>query len=325
MKKSFNNFRIKKPKAYKKRQKPEEKRPLQRYAKNLKQQDINVEGHVVIDEAGMRNRLIFITSILLTVVAVFLVIFQILRVNNLESLIKYTENRIDELTYIEEHIDEYNDLYAYDKLLSSGSLFVKNNTSIMAALRNLWSYRLLIGQEGDFHVITLDTLKGINDIPDLDDIVSAYGEDEIIVLRLEETLQKISIPYPIVFSGNVLPDVNDSIETFFLACEGEMTRENQQQNLLPKDVSLHNKRVYTEDDKQYVEIPQDRCNYIEYTFVKKAGEKVEFSLFFDLAERLFDDPSKNYRFSEEYGSLSNVRTPEFGASYIFTINMRSGL
>jgi hypothetical protein len=259
----------------------------------------------------MRSKLIIVTSILLSVAAVFMVIFQIIRVNNIQAMIEYTKDNIDELKYIEEHIDEYNDIYAYEKLLSSNSLFVKN-TSIMAALRNLWGYKLLIGtndEDGKFQgvEITLDILRGRDsnndDVDDLDEIVAAYDDGEIMVLRLEETLSKVSIPYSIVFSGNVCPDINDSLETFF----------RSHKTMLSKDVSLGNKKVYTEGEKQYVEVPPDRCNYIEYYFTKEEGTSVEFALFLSLAERLFPG------ISDEYGSISRIEM--VGASYVIKITM----
>lgn len=290
MKKSFKEFKIKKPAALKEVQESKKKERLHKYAKNVKSKDLHVEDHVVISEDKMKNRLMIITSALLVVAAIFLVVFQFVRINNMKSMISNTHARIDELNYIENNIDKYNELYAYERLCAPGSLFAKN-TNILSTIRNLWEYKLYIGLKGsELEEITFEN------IDDLD--LSDFNEGDTIVIKLTETLESVFIPYSIVRTGSACPDENDSLDTFFRSYNNTVG--------ITGSISLGNKDIGEEGDIS-------ANNFIAYEFVKQSGKKVNFAIFLSLADRLSID------FEEASNQGENIKM--IGASYVIEINM----
>ena len=135
MKKSFKQFRIKKPAALKEEQEIKKKERLHKYAKNVKSKELHVDDHVVISEERMKNRLMIITSALLVVAAVFLVIFQFVRINNMKAMISNTHARIDELKYIENNIVEASEEDASIKYDIFDFIITNNRTELIKLIQ----------------------------------------------------------------------------------------------------------------------------------------------------------------------------------------------
>lgn len=247
-----------------KQEKIEKEKIINSVAKTVKNKNLNIKNHVVIDESVMRNRLILASIILVFIVSVFSVIFQFARIVNMKNMIVASEEKIILLEDIENNIDYYNELFAYNKL------FKENNfKNLNIVLSELWHYSIKINDE----LLTNENYEELTTV----------NEGEQVTVELFETMDEAFLPYLIASKGNAYEgDPGDKIENHFY--------NNNNSTLIEKTFS---------ENKNYTEIGgRNRLvvnNILTYKFTKGSSD-VNFKLFVSLLvrfENILTDDNEN--------------------------------
>jgi len=240
------------PKSKEKRVKVKIHRGSSTFSNSVKNEKINVSSHRVFNENAAKNRMVLITAIMLFIVSVFLVIFQIVRVENTKNNIIESNKRIEELNYINDNIDEYNIRYAFDNMFSSNSIY--NTTTLTYLLSAKWHYEVTIN-DGEGEVV----LTKLN----YDDLTQFVDGKEYTV-TLYESLDPVYLPEKIACKGSLYQgDTSDELQNHFYI--ENVSEDNQSLTTVTTHPII--------DDKEYLKID----NKLTYRFIGNASVKFYYT------------------------------------------------
>ena len=231
-------------------------------SKSVINESINVSQHRIVNEDIIKNRLILVATILLIAVSIFTVVFSIIRVENIKNNIVKSQQKIEELNNINNNIDYYNEIYAYEKIFGNDSIYDTNYLTYLLS-NEKWTYTVKINN-------TPLTKDNYNELTDFQD-----GVHYIVIL--EEHLAPVYLPYNIAAKGSLCQgDEKDNIQDHFYI-----------QNVTSNKNYTSNETYPIINDKTFLQID----NVLTYTFTGNASAEIYYTFMFaqilDLPELSF--------------------------------------
>jgi len=158
--------------------------------------------------------LFIILSALLFISSILIIIFQTTNIDKINQKISFAENKISELQNIENNIEYYNELYAYNKLFHTESEY---DSKIKGVISKLWSYKIELSvyeneeasktanEPDDRFILTNDNMDKLD-----------VDEGKYIQVKLIEIMSEAKLPYSIAYAGNFFGgDPEDHLENHF--------------------------------------------------------------------------------------------------------------
>lgn len=226
-------------------------------SKSVKNENLNISTHTIIQENSLYNRLVLIAAALIFAVAIFSVVFSILRVENMKNNIIKSQLKIEELTAITLDIDNHNEIFAYNKMFGRDNIYNQSNLTLM--LKGIWNYKISISANGgEEEFVTMLNF----------DQLTEFIQGTSYTVKLYEFINDdVVLPKNIALKGNFTQgDKGDTLDTHFYITGGTGLSK-----------SFTEKETYPDvDGKQGLKIE----NTLVYQFTAGANTKLEYSIIF---------------------------------------------